>query len=115
MDIEIKSTGEKTVVRVKEDRLDAAKAVQFKESLRDVAEKNPVPVVLDMSEVNFLDSSGLGAVVNVMKILGQERPLELASLTPTVAKVFALTRMDKVMRIFPSVEDAVGGGLQQAG
>ncbi|MEM7438647.1 MAG: STAS domain-containing protein [Pseudomonadota bacterium] len=115
MEIEIEDFGEKTVVRVKEDRLDAAKAVQFKESLREVADQTPSAVVLDMSQVNFLDSSGLGAVVNVMKILGKDRPLQLAGLTPTVAKVFALTRMDKVMQVFSSVEEATDTGLRHAG
>ncbi len=56
-------------------------------------------VVLDLSSVGFLDSSGLGAVVAVMKALGPVRRLELSGLTPTVEKVFRLTRMDSVFII----------------
>ena len=59
--------------------------------------------------MEFLDSSGLGAVVGSMKQLGRSRRLDLAGLTPTVEKVFRITRMDRVFRIFPSVEAAVEG------
>jgi anti-sigma B factor antagonist len=62
-------------------------------------------VILDLAQVDFLDSSGLGAVVAVMKVLGPTRKLELAGLTPTVEKVFRLTRMDQVFTIHASAPD----------
>ncbi|MDH2326635.1 STAS domain-containing protein [Cereibacter sp. SYSU M97828] len=88
------------VIRVHEDRIDAASAIDFKDRMRE-AIRDPAPVVvLDLSRVAFLDSSGLGAVVAVMKLLAP-RKLELAALSPTVAKVFRLTRMDSVFTIHP--------------
>ena len=94
-------------VRVMEDRIDAATAIQFKERMRDVTRDGPVRVVLDLARVQFLDSSGLGAIVAVKKLLGPDRVLELSSLTATVEKVFRLTRMDSVFTIYPSLEVAV--------
>jgi anti-sigma B factor antagonist len=94
-------------VLVMEDRIDAATAIQFKERMRDVTRDGPVRVVLDLARVQFLDSSGLGAIVAVKKLLGPDRVLELSSLTPTVEKVFRLTRMDSVFTIHPSLEVAV--------
>lgn len=41
------------------------------------------------------------------KLLGPDRALELSSLTPTVEKVFRLTRMDSIFTIHPSLEVAV--------
>jgi anti-sigma B factor antagonist len=64
-------------------------------------------VVLDMSNVGFLDSSGLGAVVAVMKALGPIRRLELSGLSPTVEKVFRLTRMDSVFIIHKTLPEAL--------
>ncbi|MEH7828592.1 STAS domain-containing protein [Gemmobacter denitrificans] len=86
-------------VEVLEDRIDAACAIQFKDRMREVMASASGRVLLNMSRVQFLDSSGLGAVVAVMKLLGPDRKLELAGLTPTVEKVFRLTRMDSVFRI----------------
>lgn len=94
-------------VIVLEDRIDAATAIQFKEKMRDLAKDGPARVVLDLARVQFLDSSGLGAILAVKKLLGADRSLELAGLTPTVEKVFRLTRMDSIFTIHPSLEVAV--------
>ena len=95
------------VVRVNEPRIDAAVAIEFKEAVRAAAEAPGSPVILDLSQVNFLDSSGLGAVVAVMKLLGPDRPLQLAALTPPVAKVFRLTRMDSIFTIHDTTPETL--------
>ena len=99
--------GDMLIVRVNETRIDAAGAIQFKERMREVTAEGPTRVVLDLSHVGFLDSSGLGAVVAVMKLLMPKRKLELAGLTPTVEKVFRLTRMDSVFVIHQTVPGAL--------
>jgi anti-sigma B factor antagonist len=94
-------------VLVLEDRIDAASAIQFKEQMRDLTGTDHPRVVLDLAQVKFLDSSGLGAIVAVKKLLGPDRKLELSGLTPTVEKVFRLTRMDTIFTIHPSHAAAV--------
>ena len=111
MELVAKKQGDLLLVKVLDDRVAAACAIQFKEKMRDLATRAPRRVVLDMSRVTFLDSSGLGAVVAVMKLLGPEHQLELAALTPTVEKVFRLTRMDSVFVIHAGLPD----GLRDAG
>jgi anti-sigma B factor antagonist len=56
-------------------------------------------VILDLSAVTFIDSSGLGALVGALKQMPTGKRLELAGLTRDVAKVFRLTRMDTVFII----------------
>ena len=94
------------VIRAAQDRIDAAGAIQFKDRMRDLTRTSTAPrVVLDMSKVAFLDSSGLGAVVAVLKALAPDRKLELSGLTATVQKVFRLTRMDSIFTIHDTVPD----------
>lgn len=93
------------VVAAMEPRIDAAGAIRFKDEMRNQLQHPAPRVVLDLSRVTFLDSSGLGAVVAVMKMLGPDRKLELAGLTPPVQKVFRLTRMDGVFTIHASVPE----------
>ncbi len=88
-------------VTVQENRIDAASALQFKERMREMTQGPSARVILDLGQVQFLDSSGLGAVVAVMKLLAPDRKLELSSLTTTVEKVFRLTRMDTIFTIHP--------------
>jgi len=95
------------IVTVTADRIDAAVAIQFKEDMRNATAGGPSRVVLDLAAVQFIDSSGLGAIVASMKQLSALRRLDLAGLTPAVDKVFRLTRMDTVFRLFPSLSAAL--------
>ncbi|MDY6859877.1 MAG: STAS domain-containing protein [Pseudomonadota bacterium] len=114
MELQARDHGDALVVTVIDDRIDAAVAIQFKDRMREISETPHQRVVVDMSRVDFLDSSGLGAVVSFMKYLGPERRLELAGLTPTVAKVFRLTRMDSVFTLHDSINGAVAPGATAA-
>lgn len=115
MKLESEPMGDALVVRVCEPRIDAAVAIRFKDEMREMLRHPSRRVVLDLSKVAFLDSSGLGAVVAVMKLTGPERALELAGLTPTVEKVFRLTRMDQVFTIHPAPPGAGAGPIHHAG
>ncbi|WP_071674450.1 STAS domain-containing protein [Nioella nitratireducens] len=95
------------VLHVVPDRIDASVAIQFKDSFRDLIRDWSGPVVLDLQNVVFLDSSGLGAVVAARKLLGAERPLILSGLSPAVDKVMRLTRMNAVFPIHANVDDAL--------
>ena len=70
------------IVTVNAERIDAAIAIQFKEDMRSETESGASRVILDLSEVQFIDSSGLGAIVAAMKQLGSNRKLDLAGLSP---------------------------------
>lgn len=107
MQMKSTETGDVLVVTVLDTRIDAAVAVRFKNRMLDLTTTPSERVVLDLSHVEFLDSSGLGAVVGSMKQLGRARRLDLAGLTPTVEKVFRITRMDRVFRIFPDTVAAI--------
>lgn len=95
------------VVTVDEPRIDAAVAIQFKDKMRRTTEDGEARVVLNLAKVDFIDSSGLGAIVAAMKQLGQQRRLDLSCLNPNVDKVFRLTRMDTVFRIHDTLGDAL--------
>lgn len=87
------------VVTVEETRIDAVIATRFKDRLREIVLRGRKPVRLDMRRVDFMDSSGLGAMIAVRKALPETLPLVLEGLTPNVERVFRLTRMDSVFEI----------------
>ena len=107
--MELSSTTEEElrVISVEDTRIDAAVAIEFKDAMRAQTDGGPDLVVLDLSKVEFIDSSGLGAIVAAMKHMGTERRLALAGLTPAVARVFQLTRMDSVFSVFPTLDGAL--------
>lgn len=105
MELSFEDIGDLRVIKVQEDRIDAAVAIQFKDRMRELTDTAPPELLLDLSRVAFLDSSGLGAVVAAFKQAAPDRRLELAGLTPTVEKVFKLTRMDSVFTIHARASD----------
>ncbi|WP_299722163.1 STAS domain-containing protein [uncultured Tateyamaria sp.] len=107
MDLRSRSEDNLQVVSVLDNRIDAAVAIEFKDAMRASTEGGSDTVVLDLSEVQFIDSSGLGAIVASMKHMGASRKLALAGLTPTVEKVFRLTRMDSVFSVFSTLDGAL--------
>ncbi|WP_323783942.1 STAS domain-containing protein [Thalassovita sp.] len=107
MEMSSRRHGDTQVVTIDENRIDAAIAIAFKDKIRDLTENGPRNVILDLGRVEFIDSSGLGAIVAAMKQLGQDRTLQLTGLMPNVEKVFRLTRMDTVFRIHESIDAAL--------
>jgi len=107
MQLQAKPFNSGVVVTVEDSRIDAAVAVQFKDEVRDFTSQHPGRVILDLHNVDFIDSSGLGALVAVMKALPKDTALEVAALTPIVEKVIRLTRMDKVFVVHSSVDAAL--------
>lgn len=91
-----------TIIRVNDQRIDAAVAIRFKDEMRVLCTKAANRVVLDLSAVDFIDSSGLGAIVAALNQTRDGQTLELAALNPNVAKVFHLTRLDTIFTIHPT-------------
>jgi len=96
--------GDFHVVTVNAARIDAAAAIAFKEALRTETAGSSEDVLLDLGAVGFIDSSGLGAIVAALKLVGPNRRLDLARLTPDVEKVFRLTRMNTIFTIHEELE-----------
>ncbi len=90
-------------------RVDAVTAPQLNAQVHAQIEQGSRYILLDMSGVAFLSSSGLRALLLIRKelmTLGGE--LRLAALQPQVHEVFALTGFTQVFAIHPTVEEAQG-------
>lgn len=107
MEVQRDETNGILILTVPDDRIDAAVALQFKESMRQATSNAAERIVLDLRNVSFVDSSGLGAIVGSMKQLPANKTLDLTGLTPTVEKVFQLTRLDTIFRIYPDLDAAL--------
>jgi anti-anti-sigma factor len=73
------------------------------------AEKAPT-VIIDLSEVPYVDSAGLGSVINAhVSCTNAGRHLALVGVTERVRTLLQLTRVEQVFTIFPTLEDAERG------
>lgn len=87
-------------VKVLDKRMDAGRAQEFKERLGALIRAGHHFIMLDISEVEFIDSSGLGALVSLLKQLGGQGEIVIGGARDSVASLFKLTRLDKVFQIF---------------
>lgn len=86
--------------------LDGTRATEFRREVSDAVEKQANVVLLDFSDVTFMDSSGLGALVLSLKtVRAAECQLYLCSVNEQVKMLFELTSMDRVFEILPSREE----------
>lgn len=114
MEVSVETEGDICVVTICGTRIDAAVALAFKETMRGVIEDSAGDIVLDLECVTFIDSSGLGALVATYKLLTPERGLVLVGMTPAVMKVFELTRMDTIFRMYPTRTEALNAIVARA-
>ncbi|WP_281646876.1 STAS domain-containing protein [Parendozoicomonas sp. Alg238-R29] len=98
---------DKTVVEVDESRLDASLATPFRDYIFDLIGQGQKDLIVDLSKVDFMDSSGLGAIVAALKQVGGDGAIQLAGPQKSVHDLFDLTCMDKIFKIHGSVDDAL--------
>lgn len=108
MDIKMEHSGEITVLFIKEDRLDANNSEELKVELRHIFESGTKDMIIDLKEVHFIDSSGLGVLVSGYKNASTKHgSLKLSNLQSQVKSMFELTRLHRVFDIFTTVDDAL--------
>ena len=95
------------IVRPLEKRIDAATAMDFKQKMSEWINSGNRRIVLNLSEVDFMDSSGLGAIISSLKKIGDDGNMVICGVKETLMSLFRLTRMDRVFDIFPSEEEAL--------
>ena len=107
MRIEDKKIGEILLVKPLGKRIDAPSAPEFKSAMLNWIDTGYTRILLDLSEVDFIDSSGLGSIVSTLKAIGDKGDLSICGLKETVMSLFRLTRMDRVFQIFSTEEEAL--------
>ncbi len=92
------------LVRPAFNRLDSLVAPEFRSHIVELAQEQEKLVVLDMINVSFVDSSGLGAVVGCHKSTQNSGGIALCNVSDDVKEVFTLTHMDRIFDIHDDFE-----------
>ena len=88
--------------------IDLHQSPQLHERLVEVCKSKPKVLVLNLAEVAYMDSSGVGTLVHTYRtVSGYQGRMALAGLQDRVRSVFEISRLDKYFQIFDSVEAAL--------
>jgi anti-sigma B factor antagonist len=107
MSFDVDSLSSDTVVIHMGDALDFRNADEFKETFQDYVEDDVRNFILDFSDTEVLDSTGLGSIFSLYReISPDDGKVAFADVSRPVQVVVQLTRTYKVFRQFPSVQAA---------
>jgi anti-sigma B factor antagonist len=77
-------------------------------SLGQMVKKKPAKLVVDLTRVSYIDSSGLAVLIDAMQGVEEYGGIfAIAGMQETVRSIFEIARLDQVFRIFPDVESAL--------
>lgn len=87
--------------------LDAGNVKAFREAMQPITESNSA-VLIDMSQLTFVDSSGLGALLSFLRTMNNKNgQLALFGLTKPVKALFELVRMHRIFSIYNTRDEAL--------
>lgn len=102
---EIKNDG--VIVAFPMDNLDVSNIKDFRESMQILTSRYNT-ILLDMRALNFVDSSGLGALLSSLRAMNsKDGKLRLFNMTTPVRTLFELVRMHRIFIICDSLEEAI--------
>jgi anti-sigma B factor antagonist len=106
MMVAVKLEGDVLWIRPYGPRLDAAVAPDFKSAVTAGLQERPKAAILHAGTLNFVDSTGLGAIVSVMKQMGSDGFFAIVGATPNVRRLLSMTGLDRVFRLFANQAEA---------
>ena len=106
MALEITEQDGATIVALSGD-VDLQTSPEVRQGLLECLEKHD-KVVVDMSQVNYIDSSGVASLVKAFQVSRKKgSSFALAHISAAALRVLNLARLDKVFSIFENIEDAI--------
>ena len=89
-------------------QLDAYSEKQFTSFINDVLASNQHSVVIDLSNIDFIDSCGLGAMVQAAKKCTQSKRAFSVVGNPRVVQTIKLVRLEEFLHLSPDLNSAIG-------
>jgi anti-sigma B factor antagonist len=107
MQLAVETVGTVAITAIPVEELDAGNAGEFKRDIAPILEAH-ANLVLDLSRLRFVDSSGLGAFISCLRKLNAKGgDLKLFGMSKPVRAVFELVRMHRIFDILATKDDAV--------
>lgn len=105
--IETRSIGDTVVATIVGDSLETENVAGFRGAITPILDRAK-RVVLDLSQVSFMDSTGLGSMLSCLRsVKAKGGEMKLCSLTPEVRQLFEMVLMDRVFEIYPDEPSAL--------
>ncbi|MEQ9286244.1 MAG: STAS domain-containing protein [Cyclobacteriaceae bacterium] len=96
------------VIRVENEKLDSTIAPELKSELVAIQGQGIQNIIVDLSEVKYIDSSGLSSLLVGNRVFAENKgTFILTCISDHAMKLIKISQLDKVLNILPTVEEAV--------
>jgi anti-sigma B factor antagonist len=107
IDIQVEQMGNSSVISVRGE-VDLYSSPGLRQEIKKQVKKKPDVLIIELSRVEYMDSSGVATLVEGLKNIGKKGgKLKLAGLTDPVNQVFKFAHLDKVFDIYPDLDKAL--------
>lgn len=111
--LEVEEHPSHSIIRVT-GYIDISTSPRLRERIQEVAVTEPAILLIDLGAIEFLDSSGLGVILNGWKLLhAQGGTLAVVSPQSRITKIFEITALNLSIGLFPTVEEALTGLVEK--
>jgi anti-sigma B factor antagonist len=112
MALEIRSEARDNVVIIHlKGEMDSISVGRFEEEVRSAVEGGRCNLVVEISELFYLDSSGLGSIIRVLRTVAKYGgSLKITGMSLAIKALFDITRLNELVDMYPDLESALRGG-----
>ncbi|MEM9896017.1 MAG: STAS domain-containing protein [Bacteroidota bacterium] len=106
MNFKVESYDNYSIAKIEEEKLDSTLAPELKSEMLNLAQEGVKSLVIDMSPVKYVDSSGLSALLVGNRSFSETGAFVLFGINDHVMKLIKISQLDKVMNLVASKEEA---------
>lgn len=107
MQLKTKKIDNVLVIYPQEQNLDSEISTEFREVIKSLVQEGNHRLIINLDGVDFIDSSGLGALVLGHKEVRKRGELKIASPKPQIHEMMKLVRLDHVLNVYHTEEEAI--------
>ena len=110
MDIQQREQDDVTILLLSGKIIGGPDASKVNDKLHELAENGKTKIVADLSQVNWMNSSGLGILISALTtVRNAGGELKVAAATDKIRNLLTITKLTNVIKLYDSVDEAIAG------
>lgn len=108
MNIEMKNEGEVLCVKLLNNTINSFTSLEFKNKILELILKGNHTILIDFSNIDFVDSKGISAIISILKFLSQHKgSIAICSMKEPVKDLFLMTGMNRILNIYKDEKEGI--------
>lgn len=108
MQLELKKINNFLLINPIDKTIETFNSRDFKTQLVDIINQGHHFIILDFSDIDFIDSNGLGSLVAILKlVISKQGRIVISGAKDPIQKIFNLTRLNQVIPLFSNIDEAL--------